>query len=121
VREVAVVARRNAEDPQPVEADADDHRFKRHAGPEHRQTRDMNEHERNGGGIDDVIVLVAALVLTWQSGGLPSRSYIYNASGLTRLRRPAKVVATRLSAVAARPAVRRRTAKLLAAHGGTRR
>lgn len=64
VREVAVVPRCDGEDPQPINGDADDHRLKRHAGPERGQTRDMNERERNGGGIDYVVVLVAALGLT---------------------------------------------------------
>src|SRR5690606_10028630 len=56
--EVAVVARPDREDAQHVQRRAQDHGLQRDAGPERGEARQMDQQERNGGGIDDVVGVI---------------------------------------------------------------
>ena len=56
VREIAVIARADREDAQPVEHHADDHRLPGDAGPDRREAGEMDQHERHCRRVHDVVV-----------------------------------------------------------------
>jgi hypothetical protein len=56
VREIAMVAGPDEEDAHPIERDADHQRLPGDAGPQRGHAREMDEHERDGARIDDIVV-----------------------------------------------------------------
>jgi hypothetical protein len=61
MRKVTVIARADGEDAQPVQDDANGDGRPRDAGPDRRDAGEMNQNEREGGRIDDVIRLAVDL------------------------------------------------------------
>ena len=58
MREIAMIAGADGEHPQPIERDAERDRLPGDAGPDRRDAGEMHQHERDGGRIDDVAVIV---------------------------------------------------------------
>jgi hypothetical protein len=60
VGEIAMVAGTDAEHAQHIQRDTQDHGLSGHSGPHRSAAREMGQQERDGGWIDDVLVLVVA-------------------------------------------------------------
>ena len=58
MREVAVIARRDAEHAEEIERDAEGQRLNRHAGPERGEAGQVRRHEQYRRGMDHVVVRV---------------------------------------------------------------
>ena len=66
MREVAVIPGSDREDPEPVQGEADRDRLPGHSRPDGRHASEVDEHERDGRWIDDVVVLVSGLI-SWDN------------------------------------------------------
>ena len=61
VRKIAMVGRADGEDPHGIEREADPQRGGAHARPDGGETGEVDQHERNGGGVEDVVVIVVGV------------------------------------------------------------
>src|SRR5205085_8051382 len=62
MREIAMIAGADGEHAQPIERDADRDRLPGDAGPDRGHTGEMHQHERDGGWINDVAVLIVTSI-----------------------------------------------------------
>jgi hypothetical protein len=63
MREITVIAGTDGEDADDIEAQANPQRRRAHASPNRGEGREVKEHERNGRGIEDIVVEPSGICL----------------------------------------------------------